>query len=198
VRQFLDLGSGLPTAGNVHEVAQDLDPGCRVVYVDIDPRVVAESHKLLAGNHDAAIVLADLRQPEQVLDAAAQCGLLDLGAPVAVLAIDVLHHIPDADKPAALIAAYLDAVCHGSYLSVAHGGDDEALITGLATFYGFYHIPVPLLTFRGSAQIAGFFEGLDLVEPGIVPVPLWRPELDRDLSANPEFFPAHCGLGRKL
>ncbi len=197
VRQFLDLGSGLPTAGNVHEVAQDLNPGCRVVYVDVDPRVVAESQRLLAGNHDAAIMLADLRQPEQVLDAAARCGLLDLGAPVAVLAIDVLHHIPDADNPAGLIAACMDAVCPGSYVSVAHT-DDEALVAGLATFYDFYHIPVPSLSFRNSTQIAGFFDRLDLVEPGIVPVPLWRPESGEDRSTDPEGFPAWCGLGRKL
>jgi SAM-dependent methyltransferase len=198
VRQFLDLGSGLPTAGNVHEVAQDLNPGCRVVYVDIDPLVVAESHKLLAGNHNAAIVLADFRQPGQVLDASAQCGLLDLSAPVAVLAIDVLHHIPDVDNPAALIAAYADAVCPGSYLSVAHAGDDETLATGLATFYGFYQIPVPPLTFRNLTRIAEFFDKLDLVEPGVVPIPLWRPEPGEDLSADPEFFPACCGLGRKM
>jgi hypothetical protein len=198
VRQFLDLGSGLPTAGNVHEVAQALDHGCRVVYVDIDPLVVAKSHKLLTGNHNTATVLADLRQPEQVLDATAQCGLLDLGAPVAVLAIDVLHHIPDADNPAALIAAYMDAVCPGSYLSVAHGGDDEGLVTGLATFYGFYQISVPPLTFRNPAQIAEFFGKLDLVDPGIVPVPLWHPEPGEDPSADPESFPACCGLGRKV
>jgi S-adenosyl methyltransferase len=116
-RQFLDLGSGLPTAGNVHNVAQNLNPSCRVVYVDIDPEVVAESHNLLAGNHDAEIVLADLRQPEQVLDAAGRCGLLDLGAPVVVLAIDMLHHIPDADNPAGFIAAYVDAGCPGSYVA---------------------------------------------------------------------------------
>ncbi len=198
VRQFLDLGSGLPTAGNVHEVAQDLNPGCRVVYVDIDPGVAAESHKLLAGNHDAAIVLADLRQPEQVLDAAAQCGLLDLREPIAVLAIDVLHHIPDADNPVGFIAAYMDTVCPGSYLSVAHTGDHRTLVTGLTTFHDFYHIPIPPLTFRNATQIAGFFDRLDLVEPGIVPVPLWRPESGEDLSADPEGFPACCGLGRKL
>lgn len=197
VRQFLDLGSGLPTAGNVHEVAQDLNPGSRVVYVDINPGVVAEGHELLAGNHNATIVLADLRQPEQVIAAAARCGLLDLGAPVAVLAVDVLHHIPDADNPVGFIAAYMDAVCPGSYLSVAHTGDDEALATGLATFYGFYHIPIPSLTFRNTTQIAGFFDRLDLVEPGIVPVPLWRPESGEDLSADPESFPAWCGLGHK-
>jgi hypothetical protein len=197
VRQFLDLGSGLPTVGNVHEVAQDLNPGCRVVYVDINPEVVAESHKLLAGNHDAAIVLADLRQPEQVFNAAARCGLLDLGAPVAVLTIDVLHHISDADNPAGFIAAYMDAVCPGSYLSVAHTGDDEALVTGLATFHDFYHIPIPPMTFRKPTQIAGFFGELDLVEPGIVPVPLWHPKSGENLSCDPEGFPAWCGLGRK-
>ncbi|MGH3812860.1 MAG: SAM-dependent methyltransferase [Pseudonocardiaceae bacterium] len=198
VRQFVDLGSGLPTAGNVHEVAQDLNPGCRVVYVDMDRRVVAEGQRLLAGSHDAAMVLADLRQPEQVLDATAECGLLDLAAPVAVLAIDVLHHIPDADNPVGLIAAYLDAVCPGSYLSVAHTCHDEALVTGLAAFHDFYHVPVPSLALRNSTQIAEFFDELDLVEPGVVPVPLWRPESAEDLSAHPEDFPAFCGLGRKL
>jgi hypothetical protein len=198
VRQFLDLGSGLPTAGNVHEVAQDLNPGCRVVYVDIDPATVAESHKLLAGNRNVATVLADLRQPEQVFDATERCGLLDLGAPVAVLAIDVLHHIPDADKPAGFIAAYMDAVCPGSYVSVAHTGDDEPLTTGLAAFHDSYHIPVPPLTFRSPTQIAEFFDRLDLVEPGIVPVPLWRPESGKDLNADQEVFPARCGLGQKL
>jgi hypothetical protein len=198
VRQFLDLGSGLPTAGNVHEVAQDLNPDCRVVYIDVDPLVVAESHKLLAGTRNVAIVLADLRQSEQVLDATAQCGLLDLSAPVAVLAIDVLHHIPDVDNPATLIAAYMNAVCPGSYLSIAHNGDDEALVAGLATFYGFYRIPVPPLTFRNSTRVAEFFDKLDLVEPGVVPIPLWRPESGEDLSADPECFPACCGLGRKL
>ena len=198
VRQFVDLGSGLPTSGNVHEVAQDLNPGCRVLYVDMDRRVVAEGQRLLAGNPNAAMVLADLRQPEQVLDAAVGCGLLDLGAPVAVLATDVLHHIPDADNPVGLIAAYMDAVCPGSYVSVAHTSHDEALVTGLAAFYDFYHIPVPALTFRNSTRIAGFFDKLDLVEPGVVPVPLWRPESVGDLSLHPEDFPAFCGLGRKL
>jgi hypothetical protein len=197
VRQFLDLGSGLPTAGNVHEVAQDLNPGCRVMYVDMNPQVVAENHKLLTGNRDADIVLADLRQPEQVLNATRRCGLLDLDAPVAVLAIDVLHHIPNADKPAEFIAAYMDAACPGSYMSVAHTDNDEALVTGLAIFHDLYHIPVPPLTFRNPEQIAGFFEKLNIVEPGIVPVPLWHPESGNDPSVTPEDFPAFCGLGQK-
>lgn len=197
VRQFLDLGSGLPTAGNVHQVSQDLSPDCRVVYVDTDPGVVARSHRLLAGNHNVDMVRADLCQPEQVLDAARRCGLLDLGAPVAVLAIDVLHHILDADNPVGFITAYMDAVCPGSYLSVAHSDHDEALITGLVTFYDFYQIPVPLLNFRNLMQITGFFDKLDIVGPGIVPVPLWRQESNEGLCVNPESFPAFGGLGRK-
>jgi hypothetical protein len=197
VRQFLDLGSGLPTAGNVHKVAQGLDPDCRVVYVDIDPEVVAEGRNLLADNHGAAIVHADLRQPEQVFDATRQCGLLDLGEPVAVLAIDVLHHIPDFDNPARFIAGYVDTLCSGSYISVAHSDYDEALIAGLMIFRDFYHIPVPPLTFRDLMQITGFFDKLDIAEPGIVPIPLWRPELYEALDQDPEIFPAYCGVGRK-
>ena len=197
VRQFLDLGSGLPTAGNVHEVAQVLDSECRVVYVDINPQVVAQSHALLAGTDNAAVVCADLRQPERVLDAAQRTGLLDLDAPLAVLLIDVLHHIPDTDNPNGFIAAYINAVCSGSYLAVAHTSDGEALVSGLAMFHRFYQIPVPPLTFRNRLQAADFFEGLDIVEPGIVPIVLWRPELDDDLGSDPDRFPAWCGLGRK-
>lgn len=197
VGQFLDLGSGLPTAGNVHDVAQAIDPGCRVVYVDIDPNIVAAGRTMLGGNDSAAVVCVDLRQPEQVLDAAQRTGLLDLGAPVAVLLIDALHHIPDADGPVRFIQTYVDAVCPGSYVAVAHTSNGEALVGGLAMFHRFYEIPVPPLTFRNLAQSEDFFRGLDLIEPGIVPIPLWRPEEDEDVDTDPEHFPAWCGLGRK-
>jgi S-adenosyl methyltransferase len=198
VRQFLDLGSGLPTAGNVHEVAQDLDSQCRVVYVDIDPQVVARSHALLAGTDTAAAICADLRQPEQVLDAAQQTGLLDLTEPVATLLIDVLHHIPDMDNPAGCIAAYINAVCSGSYVAVAHTSDDgENLAAGLAMFRRLYYRLAPPLTFRNPMQAADLFTGLDIVEPGIVPIPLWRPKSGNDLSSDVDRFPAWCGLGRK-
>jgi S-adenosyl methyltransferase len=195
VEQFLDLGSGLPTAGNVHDVAQALNPACRVVYVDIAPGIVVEGRTVLVGNDSAAVVCADLRQPEQVLGAAQRTGLLDLGAPVAVLMIDVLHHISDTDNPIRFIQTYVDAVCPGSYVTVAHPSDGEALVSGLAMFHRFYQIPIPPLTFRNLAQIENFFTGLDLVEPGIVPIPLWRPEQDED--ADQEHFPGWCGLGRK-
>ncbi|MDQ6738818.1 MAG: SAM-dependent methyltransferase [Actinomycetota bacterium] len=199
VGQFLDLGSGLPTAGNVHDVAQAIDPGCRVVYVDIAPDIVMEGHTVLAGNDSAAVVCADLRQPEQVFDAAQRTGLLDLDAPVAVLLIDVLHHIPDTYNPVRFIQTYVDAVCPGSYVAVAHTSDGGPLVSGLAMFHHFYQIPVPPLTFRNlaQAQIEDFFSGLDLVEPGIVPLPLWCPEQYEEADMDPEHFPAWCGLGRK-
>jgi hypothetical protein len=197
VRQFLDLGSGLPTAGNVHDVAQAIDPRCRVVYADVSPSIVVEGRTVLAGNDSTAMVCADLRQPELVLDAAQRTGLLDLGAPVAVLLTDVLHHIPDTDDPALFMQTYVDAVCPGSYVAVAHTSDGEALVDGLAMFHRLYQIPVPPMTFRKLTQMDNFSKGLDLVEPGVVPIPLWRPEQDEDVGRDPEYFPAWCGLGRK-
>ena len=178
-------------------MAQAIDPGCRVVYVDIAPDIVVKARPVLAGNNSAAVVCADLRQPEQMLDVAQRTGLLDLCAPIAVLLIDVLHHIPDTDHPIRFIQTYVDALCHDSYVAVAHPSDGEALVSGLAMFHRFYQIPVPPLTFRSLAQIEGFFKGLALVEPGIVPVPLWRPEQDEDVDTDPEHFPGWCGLGRK-
>jgi hypothetical protein len=198
MRQFLDLGSGLPTMGNVHEVAQGLNSRCRVVYVDSNPQVVARSRALLAGTNTATVLCADLRQPAQVLDAAQRTGLLDLTEPVAVLLIDVLHHIPDADNPSGFIAVYIGAVCSGSYVAVAHTSDDEQVLdASLAMFRRLYYRLAPPLTFRNPVQAADFFTGLDMVEPGIVPVPLWRPEPGDDLSSDVDRFPAWCGLGRK-
>ena len=191
VGQFLDLGSGLPSAGNVHNVAHAIDPGCRVVYVDIAPNIVVEGRAMLAGNASAAMVCADLRQPEQVLDAAQRTGL-STGCAGATRT-----NIPDTDDPALFIQTYVDAVWPGSYVAVAHNSDGESVASGLAMFHRFYQIPVPSLTFRNLTQIENFFNGLDLVEPGIVPVPLWRPEKDEDVGRDPEHFPAWCGLGWK-
>jgi hypothetical protein len=198
VRQFLELGSGLPTAGHVHEVAQAADSQCRVVYVDSNPAVVAQSQAVLAGTGNAGVVCADLRDPQQVLDAVQRTRLLDLDAPVAVLLIDVLHHIPDTENPAGFIAAYIDRICSGSYVAIAHtSDDDENLVTGLAMFRKLYYQLAPPLTFRSPPQAPDFFTGLNIVEPGIVSLPLWHPDPDDDLSSNPDHFPAWCGLGHK-
>jgi S-adenosyl methyltransferase len=197
VGQFLDLGSGLPTEGNVHQVAQNMDPSCRVIYVDVDPSMVDHGHALLSSNERATVVCADLRRPEQVFDAATRTGLLDLSAPVAVLLIDVLHHVPDVDNPAGFIQTYIDAVCPGSYLAVAHTNDGEGIVSGLAMFHRFYQIPVPPLAFRNPIQGMEFLTSLTILEPGIVPIPLWRPNPDDDPGIDPKNFPAWCALGCK-
>src|SRR5689334_8693366 len=120
VRQFLDLGSGIPTVGNVHEIAQRDAPGSRVVYVDIEPVAVSHSRTLLEDNPDTAVAQLDLRRPDQVLDSPEVRDLLDLTRPVAVLAVAVLHFLPDSDDPAGVLARYRDAVAPGSRLVVSH------------------------------------------------------------------------------
>jgi O-methyltransferase involved in polyketide biosynthesis len=198
IRQFVDLGSGLPTQGNVHEVAQATGPGCHVIYVDNNPQVVARSQRLLSGNNEAVMVCADLRHPEQVLSAATQTGLLDLSAPVAVLLIDILHHVSDADNPAAFIQTYIDALPQDSYVAIAHTDDERRdFETGFAMFRKLYQRLAPPLTFRDPKQIADLLESLNIVEPGVVPIPLWHPEAGDDLDIAPEQFPAWCGVGRK-
>ncbi|GDY31589.1 SAM-dependent methyltransferase [Gandjariella thermophila] len=198
VRQFLDFGSGLPTAGNVHEVVQRVDPTCRVVYVDVDPAVAATGRDVLAGNGNAGFVEADLREPESVIAARETRRLLDLDRPVAALMIDVLHFLPDRDDPRAVVGAYLGALCPGSYLAVSHLAHDQRLLDGLRIYGNLYHGPLPELTLRSPLQVAAFFDGLDMVEPGLVPMPMWRPEpADLDDNRNPDRFPGYAGLARK-
>ncbi|HEV2778248.1 MAG TPA: SAM-dependent methyltransferase [Actinophytocola sp.] len=197
VRQFLDLGSGLPTAGHVHEIAQDKDPAARVVYVDRDSSIVDDCHQLLAGNDNAALLDTDIREPGTVLDVLRARCLLDLSEPVAVLAIAILQHIPDSDDPAGMITAYLDATCPGSYLALTHYGPDEHLMTGITMFSQMKFGRPPDVTFRDRTSVALFFSGLELVEPGIVPIVDWRPDPTDDPGINPERHPIFAGVGRK-
>jgi hypothetical protein len=197
VRQFLDLGSGVPAVGHVHEIAQGIDPASRAVYVDTDPGVVADSGHLLAGNKHAALVDADIREPSQVLNAPETRRLLDLGEPTAVLVVSTLQHISDADDPIGVVAAYRDAMCSGSYLAVSHFGPDEHLEAGQKLFDQMNLGERPNVTLRDRDAVAVLFSGLELVSPGIVPIVLWRPDLDDDLGRNPERHPIYAGLGRK-
>lgn len=196
VRQFLDLGSGVPTTNHVHKVAQAADPQCRVVYVDIDPSVADEGRHLLEGNPRTAFLHEDVRDPERVLDAPELRELINLDEPVAVLMIETLLHFADAENPAAIVRGYVDAMSSGSYLALSHFGEDEQLNAGLNLFSQMYGAP-PAVTLRDPAQFEGFFAGVDLVEPGIVPVPLWHPDPDDDIGHNPEKAAVHIGLGRK-
>jgi hypothetical protein len=195
VRQFLDLGSGIPTMGHVHEIAHEVDPVARVVYVDSDPGVADDARQLLAGNEYAIVLDVDIREPGTVL--AAATALLDLTEPVALLVIATLQHIPDSDDPVGVIAAYLDALCSGSYLAIVHHGPDPQLQDGYRLFDQMQLGRRPEVSLRDQALSGMFFSGLELVEPGIVPLVLWRPDPDDELGRNPERLPIHAGLGRK-
>ncbi|SHN42720.1 SAM-dependent methyltransferase [Cryptosporangium aurantiacum] len=180
VRQFLDLGSGIPTAGNVHEIAHARDPGTRVVYVDVEPIAVETSRRLLDDNPCAEIVHADLRDPAAVRSGTT---LLDPDEPVAVLAIAVLHFVPDGDAPADVLGAYLEPLVDGSYLALSHVVVDNAQPPASEGGLAVYARTTTPVTLRDSGQVAAFFHGHPLVEPGLVPVSRWRAETTAEPSA---------------
>ncbi|MET8776702.1 SAM-dependent methyltransferase [Nocardia sp. NPDC050713] len=197
VRQFLDIGSGIPTAGNVHEVAQKIDPEIRVLYADIDPVAVAHSKAILRGHDRAAAIEADLRKPEELLGKARDTGLIDFEQPVGVLMVAVLHLLSDDDAPAERVAAVRDAVPSGSYLAISHltselRPEDAAQLGANAAQQNKVGIH-----FRPAAAIAAMFDGWDLVEPGVVELPAWRPESERDHHEAPGRSLGLAGVGRK-
>lgn len=197
VRQFLDLGSGIPTAGNVHEVAHDEAPDARVVYVDNDPIAVAYSAKLLRDNPNATVVEADLRDPEAVLHTPEANRLLDWEQPVAVMMVAVLHFIQDSDQPAAIIAGYRDAVAPGSFLVVSHASQEGQPERADAHQDLYRQRTTTPMTMRTRAQVTELFGGFDLVVPGIVYLPLWRPTAPDDVDDHPERFTGLAAVGRK-
>ena len=175
IRQFLDIGTGLPSAGNTHEVAQAAAPESRVVYVDNDPMVLAHARALLTGRPGTTAYLsADLRAPGGILRDAADT--LDFSRPVAVMLVAILHHITDAEDPAGIIATLMAAVPPGSYLVVSHPAADVQAdaVAKVATQYN-EHV-VTGQTRRTREQVADFFDGLELLPPGVVETPQWRPE----------------------
>ena len=197
VRQFLDLGSGLPATGNVHEVAQQIDRDCRVVYVDHDEWVVDKGQRLVEDNDNTEVVCADLRAPEQVLARSELRALLDLNRPVAVLAIDVLHHLSESDGLDMIVNSYWDALCPGSYFALSQMSRDEGVVDGMDLFARIFGVALPSMTFREPMEVIRFFTGSDLVDPGVVPLPFWHPEPGEETDRNPESFPVYGAVGRK-
>lgn len=195
IRQYLDIGSGIPTEGNVHEVAQRAAPGSRVVYADIDPVAIAHSKAILTGNTNATIVDADLRDPQELLGENGVRSLIDFRAPVALLLVSVLHFITDRDDPWQLVATLRDALAPGSYLALAHGTDDGKRPAAAEDVYNRgtstgVHV-------RSRAEILRFFDGFELVAPGLVYLPEWRPDSPDDVPDDPSTFWALAGVGRK-
>ena len=192
IRQFLDVGTGLPTADNTHEVAQELAPESRIVYVDNDPIVLAHARALLTSTPEGktSYVDADARDTAKLIEQAAR--VLDFTQPVAVMALMVLQYIPDSDKPQQIVSGLMDAVPSGSYLVISDTttdiGDGASRVASKIN----PRMGPTRLTPRPRAQIAGYFEGLDLVEPGLVAMPEWRGEASPHVVVN-----AFAGVGRK-
>jgi len=194
VRQFLDVGTGLPTVDNTHEVAERVAPDVRVVYVDNDPVVLAHARALLTSTlATTAYVDADLHDPDRILAAAGQT--LDLSRPVALMLLGILGHIEGDDQARAIVARLVDALPSGSYLTICEGTNDhyEAGVEAQRQYNESGAAPYRL---RSARQIAGFFEGLELVEPGVVSCPRWRPDPGDRRAALAEMDQV-AGVGRK-
>jgi len=176
IRQFLDLGSGIPTVGNVHEIAQQADPGARVVYVDSDPVAVAHSQALLADNPNAAVVEADLTDPAKVFASPEVQKLIDFAQPVGVLMVSVLHFLPDEADPAAIVREYMDATVPGSHLVMSHAHRGEEPPAGLDRALGEYSDNVQQMHARNHDEILAIFGGLALLPARLAPVDVWGPE----------------------
>ena len=201
VHQFLDIGSGIPTVGNVHEIAQRISPQSRVVYVDIDPVAVSESLEILESNPHATAIRADVRAPRAILDNPQVRRLLDFDQPIGVLLCAVLHFVPEDAEARATVDELVAAVPSGSYLVVSHAGtDDPAADDGLDVVQDVYKRQTATpFAMRTRTAVTGLFDGLELVEPGVVWSPQWRPEADdpADFVDNPQLSVGLCGVGRK-
>lgn len=195
VRQFLDIGSGVPTVGNVHEIAQQVAPESTVVYVDVDPVAVAHSEAILAGNERAGVICADLREPERIRAEATQLGLIDFSRPVAVLLAGVVHFVPDADNPADLVASLRDPLVPGSYLLISHTTFDGQPPEVIEAQQLAARTATPLFP-RPHKEVLAYFDGLTLVDPGLVFIPLWRPDPGERVE-HPERISAYAGVGVK-
>lgn len=197
IDQFLDIGSGIPTFGNVHEVAQAARPGAHVVYVDHDPVAVAHSQSVLKGNEDADVVAADLLKPQEILASPQLQRLIDLNRPVALLLVAILHFVEDADDPYSAVAELRDALAPGSLLVVTHASYEGIPLPperAEGTVDVYKNIRNPLIM-RTRDEIARFFEGYDMVEPGLVPMPNWRPDTAPE-DEDPYSFSGFAGVGR--
>ncbi len=195
ITQFLDIGSGIPTVGNVHEIAQKANPAINVVYVDIDAVAVAHSRAMLEGQSNTAIVRADLREPAAILAADEVTRLIDFSRPVGLLIVSVLHFLADDGHPQEATAQLREALPPGSLLAISHsmwGARPET-----AEVEKLYQRSTNQVIPRTAEEIAAFFGDFDLVEPGVVFLPVWRPDSPDDVDDHPERFVSLAGVARK-
>jgi hypothetical protein len=180
ITQFIDLGSGLPSAGNVHEVAQEIDPGVRVVYVDNDPMVLVHARALLAIDNTTTVITRDVRRPKEILDDAQTRDFIDFSRPIGLLLFAILHHINDSEDPAGIARTLREALPSGSFVAISHFCDvsedypDEAERT--AATEKIYSETLGTGRWRKPAEILGYLGDFKLLEPGLVPIQDWRPD----------------------
>jgi S-adenosyl methyltransferase len=198
VRQFLDIGSGIPTVANVHEVAQDEAPSSRVVYVDRDPVAVAHGELIVAGNDRVGVLQADMRDPDSILGSAEAKRLLDFDEPIGLLMLFMVHWVPDDADPQSLLKRYRDALPSGSFLAISHMAGDHVNEEARAVTDRMARSGGGGVAYRDRAAIESFFGEFELVEPGLVKYAEWRPSGPGDISDDPAVNRiAFAGVGRK-
>ncbi|HMD91684.1 MAG TPA: SAM-dependent methyltransferase [Trebonia sp.] len=194
VAQFLDLGSGLPTAQNTHQIAQAVNPAVRVVYVDNDPSAYLHGQALLTGDAATTVVLADIREPDTLLAAPGVAGFLDFTQPVGLILNAVIHHLLDEEDPYGAVARYKEALAPGSYMQLTHFCDSSPEARANAQVL---RESLGRGQLRGRDEIARFFDGLGLLEPGLVYLPEWRPDEPVRRPLDPGSMLMLVGVGRK-
>jgi len=196
IRQFIDNGSGLPTQNNVHQIAQGITPGSRVVYVDHDPVVLRHQRvNALAENESTAFILADARNVGEILSHHETARLLDFGQPAAALYLSFLHFIPDEDDPWRMTRQMMDRLAPGSYLAISHIVSDDPELRQTMTELARSNIRGSFGRIRRKQEVRDFFEGLELVEPGLVNITAWRPD-GREEDQSQQWI-VFGGVGRK-
>ncbi|HEX2418633.1 MAG TPA: SAM-dependent methyltransferase [Micromonosporaceae bacterium] len=198
IRQLVDLGSGIPTVGNVHEIAQGVAPESRVVYVDIDSVAVIHSNAILKGNDRAAAIQANVRDVDQILATPTLRSLIDFSQPTAVLMASVLHYIPDDDEALGVVRTFRDVMSAGSYLMISHGTLEGSTSDEIQAGVQAGNANEVSVTMRSRAEIIRMFEGFDILEPGVVFTPQWRPDSPDDEFGNrPDRSAVYAAVGRK-
>jgi hypothetical protein len=202
IRQFLDIGSGLPTQGNVHEIAQESDPGARVVYVDNDPIVLAHGKAILATTDTTTIIQADIREPDKILDHPEVRRLIDFTEPVGLLLFSILHHLNDDEDPDGIAARLLDALPSGSHVAVSHfhnpGAEHPGVSQQAAEAERIFNENLGTGRWRTREEILGYFGDLEVLEPGLVPLVEWRPDSYDNHKVGITYYTYVGGLARKL
>jgi hypothetical protein len=202
IRQFLDIGSGLPTETNVHQVAHEVDPTARVVYVDNDPMVLVHGRALLADNDSTTVIEADIRSPGEILEHPVVRKYLDFSQPVGLLLLSILHHLHDAEEPGRIAATLRDALPPGSHLAMIHFWDpaDEhpRISAKVHDAERVFNETLGTGRWRHRAEIEAFFGDFEMVEPGLVPLAEWRPDARAAAEQKDSYYTMIGGVARKL